>query len=62
MINEKFIVALLLVAIVFSVLTLIVSLSSDSIPNPKNSMNFEEAGTASIILQIIPRSSLGEES
>ena len=57
MTNEKLIVALLLIAIVFSVLTLVVSVTSDVIPSPEAGAT-EDVGTASVVLEIIPKSSL----
>ena len=57
MVNEKLIVALLLIAIVFSVLTLIVSLTADVIPTPESGPS-EDVGTASVVLEIIPKTAI----
>ena len=59
MANEKLIVALLLIAIVFSVLTLVISLTTDVVPAPESTGITEYVGTASVVLEIIPRSSIG---
>ena len=57
MVNEKLIVALLLIAIVFSVLTLVISMTADVIPNPDGGST-EDIGTASVVLEIIPKSTV----
>jgi len=59
--NEKLIVALLLIAIVFSVLTLVISVTSDVVPSPEAGPS-EDVGTASVVLEIIPKGSLGGNS
>ena len=59
--NEKLIVALLLIAIVFSVLTLVISVTSDVIPSPEAGTS-QDVGTASVVLEIIPKTTLGGSS
>ena len=58
MVNKKLIVALLLIAIVFSVLTLIVSMTADVVPSPEAG-SAEDVGTASVVLEIIPNAPQG---
>ena len=59
MANDKLIVALLLIAIVFSVLTLVISLTTDVVPSPEAGP-LEDVGTASVVLEIIPKTAVGE--
>ena len=52
--NEKLIVALLLIAIIFSVITLVVTMNSDVVVTPGMIQGQQEdVGTASVVLEIV---------
>lgn len=58
--NGKLIVALLLIAIIFSVITLVITMNSDVVVNPGNVVGqSEDVGTASVVLEIVRRPSSG---
>lgn len=58
--NGKLIVALLLIAIIFSVITLVVTMNSDVIVNPGNVQGeTTDVGTASVVLEIVRSPSTG---
>ena len=58
--NEKLIVALLLIAIIFSVLTLVVTMNSEMVISPGNLITDpDDIGTASVVLEILERPTAG---
>ncbi len=60
--KEKMIVALLLVAILLSVVTLSITLSSDDVPVANDSTENVELGTANVVLDIVPNPAKGSIS
>ena len=58
--NQKLVVALLLIAIIFSVLTMVVTMTSDEVGLPGNVISDpDDIITASLTLEILERPSAG---